>query len=225
MAFIEIHHLNHQLKTMGCPDRQLFCDLNLLLDQEAITVLTGPTGSGKTILSKLIMGMMKPTKGSIFIAGKSVDTYDLAQMGRTIGYLFQNPSLQLFCDRVEEEMLFAFTVMGIMDATVQERCKGLLRDLSLSHLKMSPVDQLSQGEKQRLALGTVLMHQPKYLILDEPTSALDSNRKNDLMEVLKKRNEEGLGMLIITHDLEFMKGTYHKRLTMDKGGRVHEEVL
>lgn len=215
MAYIEIESVTYELNTK--PKRTLYRDLNLSLKKGEMAALIGPNGVGKTTITKMILGFLQPDSGQVLVDGLKAVDYRRPDMGQKIGYLFQNPSLQLFSARVEEELLFAYEVRGSVTDSIRQRCHQIIDGLSLREAMMTPVFHLSQGEKQRLAIGTLLMNDPDYLILDEPTSGLDGDRKAMLKEILLGLNREGIGMLIISHDQDFLEGlpvtTYH----MDEG--------
>lgn len=223
MAFIELNNLNYQLNIKGQPKKQLFRDLNLSIDKGDLIALVGPNGVGKTTLTKLILGILKPDSGDVLLEGKSVFDYKRAEVGRKIGYLFQNPSLQLFNATVEEELLFAYAIQNQVDESIRMRYRKVLGDLSLDHVVDTSVFHLSQGEKQRLAIGTLLMNQPDYMILDEPTSGLDYDRKDALKDRLLDLHDKGMGILIVTHDHEFIKGLPVKVLQMAEGQVAYED--
>ncbi len=223
MAFIELNHLNYQLNIKGHPKQRLFRDLNLSIGKGDLIALVGPNGVGKTTLTKLILGILKPDSGDVLLDGKPVSDYKLAEVGRKIGYLFQNPGLQLFNATVEEELLFAYAIQNQVDETIRSRYRRVLKDLSLDHVVETSVFHLSQGEKQRLAIGTLLMNQPDFMILDEPTSGLDYDRKDALKDRLLDLHDKGMGLLIVTHDHEFIKELPVKILHMAEGQVAYED--
>lgn len=204
MAFIEIEELIYQLNIKGQAPRQLYDRLSLSLECDGMSALLGPNGVGKTTLTKLILGFIKPDGGRVTVDGIVASDYTRPEIGQKIGYLFQNPSLQLFSATIEEELLFAYAIQDEVTDAVRDRCVDLIDRLSLKASLKTPVVHLSQGEKQRLAIGTLLMNDPDYLILDEPTSGLDGERKAVLADILTDLNRQGIGMLLITHDEAFI---------------------
>ena len=222
MAFIELNNVNYQLNIKDGPKRQLFSHLNLSIDKGDLVALVGPNGVGKTTLTKLMLGILKPDSGDVLLEGKVVSDYKRSEVGRKIGYLFQNPSLQLFNATIEEELLFAYAIHGQVDEVIKLRYKEILKDLSLDHVVDTSVFHLSQGEKQRLAIGTLLMNQPDFMILDEPTSGLDYDRKDALKERLLALHEKGMGLLLVTHDHAFIKDMPVKVLQMSEGQVAYE---
>ena len=222
MAFIEMKDIRYKIKSKGSKDRQLFQDLSLSFDNHEMLALVGPNGCGKTTLTKMMMGILSPDQGSVSLDGKDVSSCSRAYMGSRIGYLFQNPIQQLFCQTVEEELLFAERMKGPVSKQIEVRYEKVVDELSLRHVLGTPVFHLSQGEQQRLAIGTLLMREPDFLILDEPTSGLDSERKQALGKQLLELKDQGIGMMIVTHDHEFINGLPAKVLTLDGGQLVDE---
>ncbi|MCL1829709.1 MAG: energy-coupling factor ABC transporter ATP-binding protein, partial [Oscillospiraceae bacterium] len=138
-----------------------------------ITAVSGRNGCGKTTLTKLAAGLLRPSAGRVLIDGEDIRGLDLPQVGKKAGYIFQNPNRQLFCDTVYNE-----TAYGLRSAGVDERRIGESVDFYLDYFGLSAYrdvypGKLSLGEKQRLALAAVLILGTDYLILDEPTTGLD----------------------------------------------------
>lgn len=166
-----------------------------------ITAITGPNGTGKTTLSKLIMGILKPDKGEILLDGVNLKSWSLAERGRKIGYVMQNPAKQIFSQTVEEEMRFGLQNLGLSESEIRQRTCEYLSFFQLEeHLGAFPFT-LSHGEKQRLVLAAILAMKPQYLLLDEPTASLDRKNKKRLGEYLKKTD---CGIVIISHDKMFL---------------------
>ncbi len=172
------------------------------LPSEKITALTGPNGSGKTTLARIIMGILPQESGQIFWKGQCLDPLTIAQRGRRIGYVMQNPARQLFTETVEKEI-----ELGLIQLDLPPREREARREEYLHYFGLEPYrdrfpQSLSGGEKQRLVLAAILAMDPEYLILDEPTSALDLGSRKRLGERLQ---ELPCGMMIITHDQDFVK--------------------
>ena len=222
MAFIELKHIDYQLKIKGHEKSQLFSQLNLSMEKGDLVALVGPNGVGKTTLTKLMLGFIQPDHGEVLLEGLRVSDYKRSEVGAKIGYLFQNPMLQLFNATVEEELLFAYAIHDRVDETIRQRYNAVLKDLDLDHVVNTSVFHLSQGEKQRLAIGTLLMNQPDFMILDEPTSGLDYVRKEALKNRLLALHKKGMGMLIVTHDLGFIEDMPVKVLKMSEGQVAYE---
>lgn len=197
-------------------------EIDLVLDKDTVTAVIGPNGSGKTTLTKLMLGILPPTGGEVLLEGHSIAGYSLAEVGRRIGYVFQNPDLQLFCRTVAEEIGFGLVNQGCDSAAVQEKVAFYLDYFELAACRDAFPLYLSQGEKQRLALAAALANEPEFLILDEPTIGLDACRKKLLEEILNKVARLGRGMILVSHDAPFVDKMAERVVTM-AGGRIQSD--
>lgn len=196
--------------------------INLVFEKEEITAIIGPNGCGKTTLTRLMVGILTPTSGTIKLLGHSLQEYTLAQIGRRIGYVFQNPNHQLFCSTVAEEIGFGITQRGEEPAAVRGQVDFYLDYFELSPYRDTFPLHLSYGEKQRLAMAAVLAGEPEFLILDEPTVGLDAHRKQLLVDYLYKVAGLGTGMVIVSHDTGFVSRVAQRVITLENG-RVKED--
>lgn len=173
---------------------------------DEIAALTGPNGCGKTTLVKLLLGILTPQSGRVLLDGTNVSELTLAEVGRLIGYVMQNPAQQLFCTTVAEEMAYGLKNQGLEAAEIDSRTDYYLDYFQLTQHRESFPFHLSQGEKQRLVLAAVLAMRPRYLMLDEPTAHLDVHRRQLLGElILQIRKELGCGIIVVSHDEGFVR--------------------
>lgn len=196
--------------------------LSLKLFKEQFTAITGPNGSGKTTLGKIMTGILRPQKGCVRICGSDSAGMKLGEIGRRIGYLFQNPALQIFAPSVREEVSFALELKGYSSEEIGRRVDEVLRDLDLFHLQDALPFKLSRGEKQRLAIAAVLVNKPGFLILDEPTTGLDMERRRVLSDMLRDLKQKGIGMAVISHDRAFIDRLADREVRMH-GGEIVED--
>ena len=195
--------------------------LDMKIEGRGFTAITGPNGSGKTTIGKLMMGIIKPASGTVFIDGDDTRQLSLGQTGSKIGYLFQNPEFQIFSQTVMDELTFIPRLKGADDGSINREAERLIRLLHLEDKKDTPTFNLSYGEKQRLAIAGILACNPSYLILDEPTTGLDMVRKDILITILKELLDDGIGMTVITHDYGFI-GNFSGKLLKIKEGKILE---
>lgn len=205
--------------------KNVFKGLNLTFQKGETTAIVGPNGSGKTTLGKLMAGILKPDKGQVFIQKKSTFQLTLPEIGRKIGYLFQNPEKQFFANTVYDELSFILKLKSYEEKHIEEMVEKHLKLFQLKGLEDSSPFILSQGEKQRLAIGAVLINQPEYLILDEPTTGLDKRRKDTLLNILLKLKERGIGMTIIGHDYPFVKSISNRIIAINRGEIEYDKRL
>lgn len=198
---IEISHVSFAYPN----GRQVLQDYSARFEKGCITALTGANGCGKTTLTRLIAGIYQPDAGDILIDGQSIRGQSLFDIGRRVGYLFQEPSRQLFCDTVQNEIAFGLRNMGKDEDEIAAICQAYMQEMGIDHLKKAFPGQLSQGEKQRVVLCCVLSMGTPYLMLDEPTNGLDMKSRYYLADKLKAlRAAHGCGVLLVSHDRAFI---------------------
>ena len=185
--------------------RQIFEGFSCEFEEGKIYGLVGKNGAGKTTLGKLILNLIKIDSGSISIGEKDIQKMSLGEIGQCIGYVFQDPSRQLFSASVYEELAFPLLLQGVPESEVKTIVEDQLQRFGLLECKDRFPFYLSQGEKQRLVIAGILLRSPKFLILDEPTTALDAIRKENLKKLLIDMNQkENIGIIVISHDYRFL---------------------
>lgn len=197
-------------------------NITLQLAQNEFTALRGPNGSGKTTLGKLAAGILKPSSGKVFICGKDSVKMTLGEIGKKIGYLFQNPQRQLFSLTVAEDIAFSLEWNGHDKAEIKRKVSNMVELFQLNHLRNSSPFNLSHGEKERVALAGIFINHLDYFVLDEPTTALDMVRKQILSDILKKISNHGIGMLTISHDENFLAQHEDRIIEMAEGEIVYD---
>jgi energy-coupling factor transport system ATP-binding protein len=202
----------------------VFENISLTFSGTGCTVITGPNGSGKTTLGKLMIGIIEPPKGSVLLEGKCIKNFTPGYIGQKIGYLFQNPDLQLFTLNVRDELSFSDRFMGHRNDSIESEVDEILRIFQLSMLQERIPFNLSRGERQRLALACLIINRPGFLILDEPTTGLDSTGKKILIDILRSQIKNGTGICIISHDNCFIKAFDCRVIRIDKGKIVYENI-
>lgn len=216
---VTIKDLNFKYK-----DRYRQSSFELFVDQFSAfgcTAIMGENGSGKTTLGKLVAGILRPAFGCVFYNDTDIASLSLAQIGQQVGYLFQEPSKQIFAPKPLEEIAMPLELRGIPKEQAQEKAKEMLEKFELSHITDSVTFTLSRGEKQRLAIAAAMAMEPTFFVLDEPTTGLDKARRKILVDTLKKMQAEGMGILLISHDMDFVE-TMGATVWQMKGGRFVE---
>lgn len=165
-----------------------------------ITAIVGENASGKSTLSKLMIGILKADDGSIFICDENIENLKLHEIGQKVGYLFQNVDRQLFCTTVFDEIIFSLKHNGMSEDKSNKIANRLIQEFSMEHLKDKYPLHCSRGEKQRLALICLLAISPDFFLLDEPTSGVDDANKELIISIIKQLANQGKGVCIITHD-------------------------
>jgi energy-coupling factor transport system ATP-binding protein len=196
-----------------------------------IVALMGRNGAGKSTLLKSCVGLVRPQRGQIRVAGADIAKQDVASICRRVGYLPQDPNTLLFADTVEEELLITLRNHGLAafgglpqsasrskpQAGDQHWRAALLNRLGLAQKAAAYPRDLSAGERQRVALGAIMVTRPDVLLLDEPTRGLDYAAKHALLDLLRQWRDEGLALLLVTHDVELAATAADRVLLMSEG--------
>ena len=181
-----------------------------------ITAVTGPNGCGKTTLSKLLVGIYKPQRGNVYLDDLDIGGMSLAEVGKKIGLVMQNPSRQIFCMSVWDEVTYGLKNQNLPQAEIEEKARYYLEYFQLWQNKDKFPFEMSYGEMQRLVLAAVLAMRPEYLLLDEPTASLDIYRQKLLGEQLRKVQKElRCGIIVISHDQKFIEKYTDSQIRME----------
>jgi ABC-type multidrug transport system ATPase subunit len=180
--------------------QQVLRGVDLAVAPGEIVALLGRNGAGKTTLLKCLVGLHRPTRGRALAGGQDNAGRDVAAICRLVGYLPQDPNALLFADTMREELLITLRDHGIADRGAVD---ALLVRLGLAQHSHAYPRDLSAGERQRVALGAIMVTHPRALLLDEPTRGLDYGAKQRLAELLRDWRSEGIATLLVTHDVEF----------------------
>jgi energy-coupling factor transport system ATP-binding protein len=191
--------------------------VDLSIGRGEFVAIMGRNAAGKSTLVKHFIGLLRPSRGKVRVNGLDTMQTSVASLARHVGYVFQNPNDHLFAETVEEEVATALKGLGFSDVEGRVR-EWLNRFDLLSYAKQYP-RFLSGGEKQRVALATVLSVQPQVLILDEPTRGMDQKLKDYLMRLLCDYQSKGNTVIIVTHDVE-MVAEYAQRVILLGEGKV-----
>lgn len=179
--------------------------VSLRVNPGEILALTGRNGCGKTTVARLIAGILRPSAGEILIDGENIAPMDLFAVGQRVGYVFQDPSRQLFCDTVMHEICFGLERLGIDKEEMERRALRYMDILRIAPLRDAFPGTLSRGEKQRVVLACVLSMGTKYLLLDEPTGGLDMRGRDTLAALITEiKTERRCGILLISHERPFI---------------------
>ena len=190
-------------------------NINLVVNRGDFIGLIGPNGSGKTTLAMLLVGLLKLKKGNIQIDGISVKK-GIKKIRKKIGFLFQNPDVQLFCDSVESELTYGLKNHG--EALLEE----VLRFMDLKKFRNSHPHTLSRGERQRVAIASILTLAPEILILDEPTNGQDWGHLKALMKIISDIHSNGKTIILITHNMRIIAEYCNKIVILKDGIKYYE---
>lgn len=191
--------------------------INLTVNQGQRIVIIGPSGSGKSTFLRCLNLLEEPSKGEVRYNNIALTNDNKLQMRKKIGMVFQN--FNLFTNlTVLDNLILAPVKEGVLtEKEALKKADKLLKDISLEDKKETYPSSLSGGQKQRVAIARSLMMNPDIILFDEPTSALDPEMIEDVLNLMKRVAEEGMTMIVVTHELEFAKDIATDVLFMDKG--------
>lgn len=195
-------------------------DASVKFYEEDFVGIIGQNGSGKTTLVKLLNGLLKPTQGTVKVFGLDVRSSPIHELIRHVGYVFQDPDSQLFSKTVYQELSFGLKNLKIprdqWESKINSVAKMLLID---SFLKEAPYS-LSRGDRQRVAIASVLVMEPEVVVVDEPTTGQDPRKRREIMELMRVlHNKYGKTIIFITHDMDLV-AEYAKRCIVMKDGQL-----
>lgn len=197
-------------------------DVSLTIGRGEFVAIIGHTGSGKSTLIQQMNGLLQPTQGTVYYEGQ--DIYDKgfsrANLREKVGLVFQYPEYQLFAETVLKDVCFGPKNLGLPLLEVQQRAFQAIEAVGLTDAvyDLSPFE-LSGGQKRRAAIAGILAMKPDYLILDEPVAGLDPAGRKELLEMLRGLNEQGMTIILVSHNMEDV-AEYARRIIVMEQGRI-----
>ena len=215
MPVIKVEHLSHSYPTGQTALR----NVSLTIGGGEFVAVMGRNASGKTTLVKHLNRLLEPTEGTVRVMGRDTRQATTAELAREVGFVFQNPNDHLFADTVAEEIAFTLKQLGYDAPEIARRTDEVLTQFRLTEYRGHYPRNLSGGEKQRVALASVLAAQPRILVLDEPTRGLEYHLKSELMQFLSEYRRQGNTVILVTHDVE-IAAEYAARVVILSEGKV-----
>lgn len=201
------------------PGRRVLDSIDLRIAPGEFLAIVGQNGSGKTTLAKQIVGLLGPETGHVLLNAKDRAQMKPAETAREVAYVFQNPDHQIFAATVQDEVAFGPRNFGLHPDEIQRRSDEVLEAVGLQNQRDSDPFLLSKGERQRLAVASVLALRPRMLILDEPTTGLDHREQLRMMALVRELNQSGIAIVIITHT-PWLVAEYARRVVLMRTGRI-----
>ncbi|HJH28087.1 MAG TPA: ABC transporter ATP-binding protein [Methanosarcinaceae archaeon] len=198
-------------------DNPILKGINISINKGEFVALIGANGSGKTTMLKCLIGLLRPDKGRILLDEKDIRNTGVAELAGIVGYLFQNPDYQLFADTVHEEVAFGLKNRSSYSSDIEFKVNEALEMMELTELKERHPHSLSRGQRQRLAVASILAMEPDILVLDEPTTGQDWGHLTLFMEQIKKLNGAGKTIILITHDMGLVAKYADRTIIMQDG--------
>jgi putative ABC transport system ATP-binding protein len=225
MALIELHNLT-KIYPLGHQQVTAVANLSLQIGQGEFTVLAGPSGSGKTTVLNIIGCLDQPTKGTVTIENREVGKGNIKALAnfrlRKIGFIFQSYNL-IPVLTAEENAEFVLMLQGISKAERRRRVSGLFQELGIAGLEGRKPNDLSGGQQQRVAVARAMAAEPAVILADEPTANLDSKTSEDLLELMRRLNDEkGTTFVFSSHDP--MVISHARRVVRLRDGRLESDT-
>ncbi|MCX8151133.1 MAG: energy-coupling factor ABC transporter ATP-binding protein [Candidatus Bathyarchaeota archaeon] len=193
--------------------------VSLTVKNGEFVAIMGQNGAGKTTLVKHFNGLLKPTSGVVRVNGVETSRSSVAALARNVGFVFQNPDHQLFCETVDDEIAFALKNFGYEQTVIEKRITWAVNLLGLSQYRKTSPFMLSGGERKRVALASVLAWDPQILVLDEPTIGQDHRQKENLRQFIMQLQTQGKTIVMVTHDVEFV-AECNPRVVLMREGKI-----
>lgn len=203
-------------------EKAVISNLNLKINEGECIAIVGRNGSGKSTLARLISGIIKPTKGNIIVDEiNTKDKKNYINLRKKIGIVFQNPENQILFNNIDDELAFALKNLNLEDRAI--RINQALEKVKIEKEKIGDIDELSLGQKQRIAIAGVLAVNPKYIVLDEPTTMIDSEGKEAVYSIIKTLKNSGYTIIYITNNTEEI--FLADRIIILDEGKIAETIL
>ena len=202
------------------PGKKVLQDINFRIEKGEMVSIVGKNGAGKSTLSNLICGFITPNSGKILLEGEDISGLSIKERGEVIGLVMQNPNQMISKPMIFDEVALGLAVRGVPEEEIKERVHETLKICGLYPFRNWPVSALSFGQKKRVTIASILVMNPRVLILDEPTAGQDFRHYTEIMEFLKDINERlGITIIMITHDMHLML-EYADRAIVIADGRL-----
>lgn len=219
-AAIVVHNLEHDYGTMHA-----LRGISLEIKQGEFVALIGQNGAGKSTLVKHFNNLLKPTGGEVFVDGIDTRAKTMAELSRHVGYVFQNPDHQIFCASVREEVGYGLRHLNLPADEIRERVDEVLRFVGIEKVADRHPFTLGKGERQRIAVASVLVLKPNILVIDEPTTGQDWNGAQYMMHLVRELHDAGHTIVMITHDMRIVAEYAERAVVMHKGRLVADGTV
>lgn len=184
--------------------QQTLKNVSLSVKKGEMVSIVGRNGAGKSTFSKLVCGFEDPNQGEIFFEGQDLLKENIRSRAKKIGYVMQNPNQMISKTMIYDEVALALQKSGKSEEEIRRKVEDTLKVCGLYPFRNWPISALSFGQKKRVTIASVLVQDPKLIILDEPTAGQDFKHYTEIMEFLRGLNEKGVTVIMITHDMHLM---------------------
>lgn len=216
---IQVENIVFSYKNDSIQNRRALQNVSLTIHAGEYIAILGRNGSGKTTLIRHMIGLLQPDAGRVTVLDKNVAVTPTYKLARHVGFCFQNPNHQIVSFKVRDEIIFGLKAHGIDPSEFDTRIHESLEFVNMLDFLDAEIFDLGKGQKQRLALASVLSLRPEILIVDEPTTGQDPRMAREIFEILNRLNQAGTTVLVITHNIDFA-ATYARRAIVLQEGRI-----
>ena len=200
-------------------------DIDFSVNKGEMISIVGKNGAGKTTLSSLTCGFLQPDKGRILLDGQDIAPLSIKERGEKIGIVMQNPNQMISKAMIYDEVALGLAVRGVSEDEIKERVYETLKICGLYPFRNWPISALSFGQKKRVTIASILVMNPQIMILDEPTAGQDYRHYTEIMEFLKRVNEEfGTTIIMITHDMHLMLEYTDRAIVIADGQMIADDT-
>ncbi|MTI79593.1 MAG: ATP-binding cassette domain-containing protein [Firmicutes bacterium] len=196
---ITVENLHYHYQTSE--SENVLKGISLTIDAGEFVALVGQNGAGKTTLAKHFNGLLKASSGRVMVGNIDATHSKVSELAKLVGFVFQNPDHQIFHDSVEKEVIFGLKNLGLPTEEINNRVNEALNAVGLQDYRQAYPYDLSRGQRQRVALASVLAIKPEVIVLDEPTTGQDYRESMRIMEMINELNSKGHTIIFITHDM------------------------
>ena len=198
-------------------------DVSFHLNKGEILAVLGNNGAGKSTLCRLITGILKPQKGSIFLNNECIDSWSIKQKGSSIGYVMQNPNQMISQHMIKDEIALGLKCRNYSKEEIDKKVEEVLKICGLYPYRNWPVSALSYGQKKRVTIASILAINPQVIILDEPTAGQDYKHYTEFMEFIKELSAQGISIILITHDMQLTLEYCHRAVVLSGGEKIADD--
>ncbi|PWJ50299.1 ABC transporter ATP-binding protein [Faecalicatena contorta] len=213
---LEAEHLSFQYTKK----RKILQDINFKIQEGEMVSIVGTNGAGKSTLAKVICGFVTEDEGKLLYYGEDLKGQTIKERSQKIGFVMQNPNQMICKPMIYDEVALGLRIRRIPEEEIESRVDKALKICGLAPFKKWPVSALSFGQKKRVTIASMLVMDPQILILDEPTAGQDYHHYTEIMEFLKSLNDQGVTIILITHDMHLMLEYTPHAIVISEGKKI-----
>ncbi|MBS4195634.1 ABC transporter ATP-binding protein [Lederbergia citri] len=206
------------------PGREIIHGVSFTIEKGEMVSIAGKNGAGKSTLASLICGFIKPNSGRIIFKGEDITNDTIKERAERIGIVMQNPNQMISKHMIFEEVALGLVLRGVPEDEIKERVENTLRICGLYPFRNWPISALSFGQKKRVTIASILVLEPELIILDEPTAGQDFKHYTEIMEFLTELNDQGITILMITHDMHLMLEYTPRAIVIAGGEKIADDT-